>query len=768
MSKTFEVKNHIFSYEIVNDAFVIITGYQNANGKISFSKEEGSKSTYTIDIPEMIENLPVFYVAPFYVDMKTTDIDGYRHNGSTVIIMNLPQNTIFTGFAKFYTSNGYLYPSYKVRYYNRKNCNMLFSDDGNTYFFAKILDSETCEIVFIGQSHWHSNNNVWDARKKNSHTCIEIPEKINTYKVVRLAPECTPKLPQTISVIRLADTVETIGKNCFNNLSKLQDLYLGRNLKHIESNCFCYYENNREEYLTDVPRLNVHYYEMPQKSDSAFSRSAIADIGDDYSDWGWMKTGSKGITYEVVFVPYDMMTDFETDGERLVKVLTTSSVVQVPEGISVICSSAFENNVFAEKVVLPKGVERIETYAFANCIALKEINFPETITYFGDGAFENCTSLTSVILPDTADFLGSKIFNGCTGIKKVNIPNGIKIINDYAFCGCSIREIVIPETVTEIGYESFGSCFSLETVHFKGKIEKLSNLCFDGCNNIKNIIVPTPFAGFRERFKTKEALNIYIEDLNSLCSAKSSSIDPPYMLYINNELVTDLVIPSDVPKIEEAVFCGCQSIRSVTFSGKTTEIESCAFYKCNNLENVNLCEGVKSIGNRAFQECPGLTSISFPESITNVGIFAFGWCENLKVVKIGSVEKWCQSEIGSYENFGFKKEYHNPFTNGYSLYVGDKQMTELTIPGSISSIERGVFYLCKSITKLIVQDGVKFINSNAFFECKELHTIVLPESVESIGYDAFGDETGNLSIYAPGGSYAEKWAKDNNINFIAQ
>ncbi len=768
MSKTFEVKNHIFSYEIVNDAFVIITGYQNSNGKITFSKEKENEYTYTIDVPETIENLPVFYIAPFYIDMKTIGIDGYRHNGTTVIVMNLPQNTIFTGFAKFHTSGGFLYPSYKVCYYNRTDCNMLFYDDGSTYFFAKKLDSKTCEIALIGKSHWHSNNNVWDEHKDIPHTYIEIPENINNYKVVRLAPNCTPKLPKSISVIKFSDDIETIGQGCFNSLPKLKDIYLGRNLRLIEDNCFCYYESDRKEYLTYVPQLNVHYYEIPQKSDSTFSRSAVANIGEDYSDWGWMQTGSENITYDVVFVPHDITNDFEIDGNRLIKCMTTSSFVSVPDGISVICSSAFENNIFLEKVILPDGVENIDDYAFANCQNLKEIVIPETVTHFGTGAFQNCAALSKIKLPENTIHLGNKIFNGCISLDKIDIPNGPKTIGSYTFCGCGIKEVVIPKTVTDIDSHAFENCSLLETIHFKGTINNIDYFAFDECPSIKNIIIPTPFPNFRKHLKTKEVLNVYIEDLSALCTAKSSCIDPPYMLYINNEPVSDLVIPSDVSKIEDAAFSGCQSIRSVTIPGEVTEIGEDAFYECINLENVNLCEGLKFIGNNAFQSCPKLKSVSFPESITNVGIYAFGWCDNFQSIKISSVEKWCQAKIGDDYDWGFKKQYRNPFTSSHTLYCGDKMLTELTIPGSVTNIERGVFYLCKSITKLIIQDGVKNINNYAFSECEELHSVILPESVEYIGYDAFGNKTNELSIYAPNGSYAEKWAKDNNINFIAQ
>jgi hypothetical protein len=39
--------------------------------------------------------------------------------------------------------------------------------------------------------------------------------------------------------------------------------------------------------------------------------------------------------------------------------------------------------------------------------------------------------------------------------------------------------------------------------------------------------------------------------------------------------------------------------------------------------------------------------------------------------------------------------------------------------------------------------------------------------VKSIGYEAF-DNCPDVTIYAPTGSYAETWAKEHNIPFVAE
>ena len=101
--------------------------------------------------------------------------------------------------------------------------------------------------------------------------------------------------------------------------------------------------------------------------------------------------------------------------------------------------------------------------------------------------------------------------------------------------------------------------------------------------------------------------SVYITDLAAWCgiSFGSSNANPLYFahnLYLNNELVTALVIP----------------------------------------------EGVTRIGNDAFYGCTSLTSVIIPDSVTSIGSWAFSGCD-LKRVTFENVSDW-QLEH-SFENY---------------------------------------------------------------------------------------------------------------------
>lgn len=125
-------------------------------------------------------------------------------------------------------------------------------------------------------------------------------------------------------------------------------------------------------------------------------------------------------------------------------------------------------------------------------------------------------------------------------------------------------------------------------------------------------------------------------------------------------------------------------------------------------------------------------------------------------------------------------------------YVGHDK--EVTIPACVTEIGEEAFYWCNAesviipgnVTKIgysafenshlksiVIKDGVIEISARAFMECVYLVDITLPASIKSIGYKAFlvhyhvDGLNERRTIRAPKNSYAEQYAKDNGIRFIA-
>ena len=83
-------------------------------------------------------------------------------------------------------------------------------------------------------------------------------------------------------------------------------------------------------------------------------------------------------------------------------------------------------------------------------------------------------------------------------------------------------------------------------------------------------------------------------------------------------------------------------------------------------------------------------------------------------------------------------------------------------------IENGVLENCTEepgVTVVVVPEGVTKIGSEAFTGLSSLESITLPDSVTQIGWSAFSG-CKNLIIRCRTGSYAEQYARENEIEYV--
>ena len=168
----------------------------------------------------------------------------------------------------------------------------------------------------------------------------------------------------------------------------------------------------------------------------------------------------------------------------------------------------------------------------------------------------------------------------------------------------------------------------------------------------------------------------------------------------NNSASGDIVIPASV------------TYNSVTYS--VTSIESYAFKSCTGLTSVNIPESVTIIGGGAFSGCTGLMSVNIPESVTSIGGDAFANCVSLPVI----------------DNFRWAGD-------SYIVEVIDKTFTNYQIPSNTKWIGGGAFSKCKNMTSLSLPEGLLSIESIAFQGCDNLTSVTIPSSLKQIGQYAF-------------------------------
>lgn len=410
-----------------------------------------------------------------------------------------------------------------------------------------------------------------------------------------------------------------------------------------------------------------------------------------------------------------------------------------------------------------------------------DVTVPSGVVIIKDKAFAKCTSLRSVRISDSVEWIGGHAFKGCTGLQSITLGNGVKSIMRSAFFGCTnLTEITLPESLEFIGYRIFECCINLRKIHAPNGLPNLTEasedflikLCLSGIE-IENESLRKKLRKYIKRnrdelFKKalyEDSLEIVMLILSMYDRVELDLLDQ--MIGLANErqnaAITSLLVdyknknytsddlesienektekelglrdrtPSDWRKIFKITYWegsayigGCKSedetveIPSIIGKTKVNGIAHQAFRFDHNIKKVIMSEGVTAIGDEAFKCCSGLVEIILPNSMRHIGCGAFEGCTSLTSVIIPDGV----TEIG------------------WSAFASCSNLTSVTIPDSVTEIGWGTFAWCPNLTSVYFTKNTLKIDANAFFKSKAV-------------------------FYGPAGCYAEQYAKESGIKFVA-
>lgn len=253
------------------------------------------------------------------------------------------------------------------------------------------------------------------------------------------------------------------------------------------------------------------------------------------------------------------------------------------------------NGTLVEDLRIPEGVKEIGHYAFYGCTAITNVVIPGSVTRMGGEVFSQCTNLMSATVPQyvcdprsmDSDYCGSSMefFMNCP-LTHLKIAEGATSIGYDAFGSDTLESVEIPNTVTNIGGEAFYYCPRLSRIEIPDSVEEIGDRAFEGCRALTNIVVGTGLkrVGYMAFDTYCEYTDIHIRDMAAWCGIEFLSEVRYNDLYLNGELVEDLVIPDGVTEVPGA-FRYYKRLVHVTIPASVTNFTEDAFSECTSLKS---------------------------------------------------------------------------------------------------------------------------------------------------------------------------------------
>ena len=372
-----------------------------------------------------------------------------------------------------------------------------------------------------------------------------------------------------------------------------------------------------------------------------------------------------------------------------------------------------------KNVYISNSVTSIGDMVFYNCTSLTSIAIPDSVTSIGMGAFFSCTSLTSITIPEGVTSIAHAAFQDCTSLTNITIPSSVKSIDDYAFFSCtSLTSITIPEGVISIGFRAFEDCTSLTSITIPSSVTSICESAFNGCSRLTSITIEgSPEIG-SANFDTNPFYGTdYYNNVNNWKDG---------MLYIGNCLIAAKTT-SETVVIKEG----------------TTVIANYAFSKCANLTSITIPSSVISVGSNSFDSCP-IEMATIPaiacSSVAN---------SKLKEVTIISGDSIADDAFQNCTNLTDITIPSSVTSIGKYAFQACTSITSIDIPSSVTSIGEAAFLYCTSLTSITIPEGVTSMGPAAFYGCSSLASVTIPSTITSISNRAFRECTSLVSINIP-------------------
>ena len=250
--------------------------------------------------------------------------------------------------------------------------------------------------------------------------------------------------------------------------------------------------------------------------------------------------------------------------------------VVLAKGITSIAYLSFSGYTKLTSVQIPDSVTDIGASAFDNCTALSDMTLPKNLKTLGWLAFAGCSSLKTLTMPASLTEGGGSAFSKCTGLKEVYFEKGSKAVEFMQFLGCtSLEKVVLPAGLERIGIEAFTGCTSLKSLSIPASVAEIGMYPASACTSLQEITVASG-----NKYYTSQNGALYTKDMKKLIQypgGRTGGVVIPQgvetlgLNSISCPGMTSILLPASLKLIASGAFNGCDHLTDVYYAGSKAQ-----------------------------------------------------------------------------------------------------------------------------------------------------------------------------------------------------
>ena len=407
--------------------------------------------------------------------------------------------------------------------------------------------------------------------------------------------------------------------------------------------------------------------------------------------------------------------------------------IVIPDSVNFIDMYAFYNSGI-ETIAIPSGVSTLEPWTFCNCNNLTSVTLPETLEVLYDVAFLNSNSLTDVYFEGTREQW-----------ENIEIPDYEYTI-DELFEGITVH---YARSATLLANGTVNEYYPYTWEYYDNDVLKFyptssSSFIFD-INNLSTY-VQNHFSG-----NTKVVL-----DLSNVVTYSYNPVG--ISIYGNNYQTKNITITgSKMDKFNSFSFYNFQSLQTV----KIDNCPSLSFLRVEKCgcSTIDLFKGANAV-DYYVKDCQNLTIVQIPDYATKLDIRE---CNNVKQIAVSENTKTIHAEdLPALTSFDIPDTINDLYfrnvgltgivipNNDANIRINTATLDNATIEPGRTVLNQSMFGSCTNLTEISIPDSVTKIDHSAFWDCTSLTSIELPDSLNYIGFGTFFN-TGFDSFTIPEG-----------------